>query len=85
MLVALWYFMRVFLEISMRMNAQGAEGLVYFQTCDFESAILQMTVQVCRNGLSDWAGSDTMQRTEAELAANLCTVMLWAGTSTMHK
>ena len=74
----------VFLEISMRMNTRGAKDLVYFQTCDFERASLQMTVQLCRNGLSDWAGSDTMQMFEAGLAVNLCTVMLWAGTSTMH-
>ena len=44
-----------------------------------------VTVQLCCNGLSNWAGSDTMQIFEAGLAANLCTVMLWAGTSTMHK
>ena len=33
-----------------------------------------MAVQYCRNGLSDWAGSDSMQIHKAGLAANLYTV-----------
>ena len=54
-------------------GSQGAKDLVNPFHWFWLSASLQMAVQLCRNGLSDWAGSDTMQ-----------TISDWAGSESMH-